>query len=301
MHVSHELKNYVQRLSISELFDLQRYILDTIESKCVSPLKGLKEVKLEHDTDSDDFILAELDNSNGTNEGSQREIVDSTAKAYLEKNELSSPLKFSQNSHVTDLDDSQPEAPISTNYLQPPVKRKLKVESFVDVNYKRQNPGFTESNGPTRIIETSLPQINFNNNPLTGKAWILEDFLPNREAPQKKRRNRVLEDFSMKIKTESNFAVEDDLNNNFDNLRHRSPSPPGYGRLDFPTTQERKEDKTKSQSIIKEKTLYRFMSATNNKLPSYMREFLFKKHELNEIVDNGNFTWSDDKLKLFSR
>lgn len=84
-------------------------------------------------------------------------------------------------------------------------------------------------------------------------------------------------------------------------MRNRSPSPPGYGRLDFPSTQERADDKSKAQSIIRDKTLYRFLEATNNRVPPMKREFLFKKRELNDVVDDGNFDWTEESLEIFSR
>lgn len=274
--VSAEFKTYIERLTISELFEHQRYIIDTIESKSGVLAKVGSQNSY---NDSDDFILAQLENN---------APGDIDTKKLLDKNELSSPLKMSQNSHATEVEDSQVDVPSSiTLQEQPPFKRKLEIEDIEDLSSKEVAP---------------VTKIDFNTNPITGKPWILEDFSPNREAPTKKRRNRMLEEFNMKIKTESNFLSKDNhLSSDFDNLRNRSPSPPGYGRLDFPTTQERADDKTKSQSIIREKTLYRFLAATNIKLPPYMREYLFKKNELNDIVDNGNFIWSDDKLKLFSR
>ncbi|KTB13827.1 DNA endonuclease SAE2 [Nakaseomyces glabratus] len=60
-------------------------------------------------------------------------------------------------------------------------------------------------------------------------------------------------------------------------------------------------DKSKAQSIIRDKTLYRFLEATNNRVPPMKREFLFKKRELNDVVDDGNFDWTEESLEIFSR
>lgn len=174
-------------------------------------------------------------------------------------------------------------------------------------------------------------KVDFNSNPLTLKPWILEDFKPNRDLPNVKRGRKRLQNFQEEIerglKTEngnestkeaspqqhgSNRNVWTHPNRHlqefpermipqFDNLRDRSTSPPGFGRMDFPTTQERQWDKQRSQQIIYEKTLYRLQCATNNKIPPYEREFLFKKPSLNELVDFGAFVWSQDKVQIFKR
>lgn len=274
-----EFKNYVERLKTSELFEHQRYIINIIELRCGAPTDMLKVESQNSFNDSDDLILAHLENNNSL----PKELP---TKEILDKNQLSSPLKLSQNSHVTEAEDSQLDEQSSITLPQPPLKRKL------------ERPVLEMSS----IKQPVLKHFDFNLNPISGKAWILEDFLPNREIPTKNRRGRMLEDFNKKINADVNLSSKTEvMSTNFDNLRHRSPSPPGYGRLDFPTTQERAEDKSKSQSIIKEKTLYRFLAATNSKLPPYMREYLFKKSELNDIVDNGKFSWSANKLQVFSR
>lgn len=161
-----------------------------------------------------------------------------------------------------------------------------------------------------------IPSIDFNINPLSEKPWILEDFLPNEDKTSVRRGRLKLEKFYEQVGKPMGLANNelnvldgyyenknsvDDPELAFDNMRQRSKSPPGFGRLDFPSTQERNEDKKKSQEIIKRKTKYRFLMATRNNIPAQERGFLFKKDELNRIIDNGNFTWSDADLKIYER
>lgn len=151
-------------------------------------------------------------------------------------------------------------------------------------------------------------KLDFNINPATLKPWILEDFKPNHDMISVKRGKKKLAHFYNKVGKPSDNNIElksqelemkefDQFQ--FDNLRQRTDSPPGFGRLDFPTTQERADDKLQSQKIIFEKTKYRFLAAVNNRIPPQEREYLFKKDELNEAVDNAKFTWVEDLLKIY--
>ena len=156
-------------------------------------------------------------------------------------------------------------------------------------------------------------KVNFNLNPLTQKSWILEDFKPNRDINAVRRGQKKLEAFYSRAGNPRhsirdavpysnrtwNKNSDDTLDFTFDNLRVRSQSPPGFGRLDFPSTQEHCDDKREAQRIIHEKTKYRFIQAVNSQVPPQEREFLFKREELNNIVDNNEFAWNERELMVY--
>ncbi|CAI4061570.1 ssDNA endodeoxyribonuclease SAE2 SKDI_07G0890 [Saccharomyces kudriavzevii IFO 1802] len=174
---------------------------------------------------------------------------------------------------------------------------------------KIEKPEFTSPNLFKQEEDNSL--VDFNTNPLTKRAWILEDFRPNENTAPVKRGRRKLERFYAQVgkpedpKHKSLSTVMESQNSDFelafDNLRNRSKSPPGFGRLDFPSTQEGNEDKKKSQEIIRKKTKHRFLMAINGKIPPYEREYVFKKEELNRIVDDGGVFWSEKLLQIYAR
>lgn len=170
-----------------------------------------------------------------------------------------------------------------------------------------------QENKQTNEHKSKLKKVNFNFNPLTKKSWILEDFKPNRDINAVRRGQKKLEAFYSKTGNPRhsmrdgvlhndytrNKNSDDTLEFTFDNLRVRSHSPPGFGRLDFPSTQEHCDDKREAQRIIHEKTKYRFMRAVNSQVPPQEREFLFKREELNNIVDDNEFTWSEKELMVY--
>ncbi|SCU84677.1 LAFA_0D11342g1_1 [Lachancea sp. 'fantastica'] len=93
----------------------------------------------------------------------------------------------------------------------------------------------------------------------------------------------------------------DGIDGVFDNLRQRSKSPPGYGRLDFPNTQENDADIVKSREILYNKTKDRFLMATRSDLSPSKRGFVFRNMQLNDIVNEGDFEWDLKSLQIFSR
>ncbi|CDO96382.1 unnamed protein product [Kluyveromyces dobzhanskii CBS 2104] len=173
--------------------------------------------------------------------------------------------------------------------------------------------------------------VDFNVNPLTKKPWIFEDFKINESIPSKNRgrsgknSSRVARFHAQagspvkdkqKIVLNSDGLLEtvDDIglrhpnvpdlqypDDSFENLRDRSKSPPGYGRLNFPTTQELIEDKEESKKLLFKKTKERFLQATNNSIPISDREYYFRNAKLNDIVDDGTFAWNDSELNIFTR
>lgn len=173
---------------------------------------------------------------------------------------------------------------------------------------------------PTLLSPSKPKKINFNFNPITKKPWILEDFKPNHEFSGVQRGRKKLEQFYSKV-GKPNEPITDGMVSSstryprntgerngegnpdfiFDNMRDRSQSPPGYGRMDFPSTQERTDDKIKSQRMIYEKTVYRFQAATDSRIPPFEREYIFKKDALNRAVDDNNFAWDAKRLEVFLR
>ena len=167
-------------------------------------------------------------------------------------------------------------------------------------------------------VKRNLIKIfDFNKNPITLKAWILEDFKPNENKlaiirGRKREENIKLMKLHSKMGKPPNQpdnCIENFDNGNlfteeeqeFDNLKTRSKSPPGFGRLDFPNTQERFDDRKKSQQIIYQKTKRRFKMTIRNDIPPQEREYHFKNDELNRIVDDGNFKWDEINLLIYSR
>lgn len=175
--------------------------------------------------------------------------------------------------------------------------------------------------------------VNFNSNPITGKPWIFEDFKVNeielsrqRKAGKSKKLAKFYAKVGSPIKDNKRLVLKDrelDYVENkatecerssrnkfkndytdeesFDNLNLRSKSPPGFGRLNFPSTQERLDDKEECKKMLFNKTKERFLEATDNSIPICERNFYFKNCKLNDIVDDGNFEWNHDKLQIFTR
>ncbi|GMF45450.1 unnamed protein product [[Candida] boidinii] len=91
-------------------------------------------------------------------------------------------------------------------------------------------------------------------------------------------------------------------------LWERPDSPPGFSRSDFPTTQERANDRLKSEKLETIKALKRLFHAvymvepinkqkdlndnSNNNDNKYIQagKFIFKNELLNQCIRNDNFT-----------
>ena len=262
--------------------------------------------------DSEDFILTQFDEDikkespkfhhrNENKTAVQLPLVTmSPSKNKRKISEFSSPLNGPGN--LSDLEDCSDTVIHEIDHNKENKTRKI-------LGIELQKPEFTLPNFYKQDKDSLL--FDFNTNPLTKRAWILEDFRPNEDIAPVKRGRRKLERFYAQVgkpedsKHGSLSVVMESQNSDyefaFDNLRNRSKSPPGFGRLDFPSTQEGNEDKKKSQEIIRKKTKYRFLMASNNKIPPYEREYVFKREQLNRIVDDGCFFWSDKLLQIYAR
>ncbi|CAL9733536.1 DNA endonuclease Sae2p [Monosporozyma servazzii] len=293
-------------------------LADMVKSPLNSPsIKREESGSLEIIEDSQDFILTQL--SNNSPQSSQ---------IYSQQDHPpvsdSSPLREYQNTNSHKVVKSEKlnikmESPSKSYKQQKLISSKDKKVSKLRVKKESLSPLDSVKISYEAVIPTKqLPptrKLNFNMNPITKKPWILEDFKPNFEVTRIRRGRKEVEQFYSKVgkpdDDPKDFIGKDHSKNPsmkgnesefiFDNLRQRSRSPPGFGRMDFPSTQERTDDKIKSQKIIYEKTIYRFRCAIDYKIPSYEREFLFKKDIFNKAVDENNFTWSPQKLQIFLR
>ncbi|SCV00694.1 LANO_0F08130g1_1 [Lachancea nothofagi CBS 11611] len=216
-----------------------------------------------------------------------------------------------------------------------PIKRKLAVisdsEGDLDWSDTEERKSSNAETPTTRIDErtSNTVKLDLNENPFTKKPWIYEDFKLNEIAnnahkgrlnvvssklskfhsaagkpPQKQKLvlhpDRGFE-FVTEDDSENEVVTNDDQDDQFANLRQRSKSPPGFGRLDFPNTQENMADMTKSREILYNKTRHRFLTATRSDLPPSKRQFLFRNIVLNNVVNEGNFEWDPSHLQIFSR
>lgn len=275
--------------------------------------------------DSQDLVLTQYNTNSNTNTpyGSSQLNTQIEEPIFIKENG-SSPLKESLDMNLTNIIRSRRTNNKNTYHVNNKNNNNNKVKSNTITNRAMEDSQNlnvkikSEPIIPSKTNQYPSEKLNFNINPITKKPWILEDFKPNNQTMDVKRGRQKLEQFYSKVgkpvqlylnehgSHHANTGNLNELNRDnseylFDNLRHRSKSPPGYGRMDFPSTQERKEDKRKSQKIIYEKTLYRFYAATNYMIPPFEREFLFKKDLLNRIVDDNNFTWNETNLKIFPR
>ncbi|AQZ18651.1 SAE2 (YGL175C) [Zygosaccharomyces parabailii] len=264
--------------------------------------------KSEEEEDSEAFILTQLDHATKEKLTSQETEEMMIIPTTLSKPDISSPLKESQNfsdspeRHATDSKKHCEEDDAADRMEYNETKKLPKKKLFAS-----KKPCIR----PTKVTE---PLINLNANPITGKPWILEDFKRNEKIDnmRKSRKNIKTQKFYKKgcppanvrwnyLEDGSMGGNSEDLLYEFENLRERSHSPPGFGRLDFPSTQERYDDKRKSQNIIFHKTKWRFCKATCNIVSLEEREYLFKNDELNRVIDSGSFEWDDAKLQIYMR
>lgn len=263
----------------------------------------------DNDDDSEAFILTQLDQytkekiCNHENEN----LV--TLGVEYPKADISSPLKESQ---------SLPDFYDHTKIDNKGIENQMLADELPSANNNSANKELSQVAKKLCVRfpdnKRVVQPMNFNINPFTGKPWILEDFKMNENINSTKRRQQNIK--LQKFNTDGfpppeigrrsliDIELDKDVENSlyeFENLRDRSHSPPGFGRLDFPNTQERIDDKQKSQNIIFQKTKWRFRKATCNEIPPYEREYLFKNDKLNEIVDDGTFEWDEAKLQIYTR
>ena len=306
-------------------------IVDNSEGSCMEDTQEFIFTQLEHPTTNSQ---TSEQNTQYTRVPPQRDVLPKDSQEIIltqensdikEENSYvvySSPLKASQESAESQDVIGIPLLEKNTNILSQKkpddwTGKKVRPRNDSCNNNPRESKftKFTQGNkgSSLRSIHVSEPNVaneklNLNTNPFTSKPWIMEDFKPNQDVASVRRGQKKLEQFHRKVGTPMGYdeahkevkvgsAAADDFI--FDNLVGRTDSPPGYGRLDFPTTQERMTDKLESKRIIRQKTINRFLSAANNLIPPQEREFLFKREALNEAIDNDDFDWERTLLQVY--
>lgn len=285
--------------------------------------------------DSQDYILTQFDNK--AREKSPRKPYNeqqilqiASSQEAFKKTDLSSPLKESQP-----LEDSvklcmgknlNNKGNAITLTAGPKFDHYQNLLNENNTNCNNHCLAGSSTSVKDKNIDSEVPKrefiehISFNKHPLNKRAWILEDFKRNENANlgtrgRKKFKTVKLHKFYAKAGLppdldgipkakgiiNGHYMLDEGDSYKFDNLRERSNSPPGYGRLDFPTTQERFDDKQKSQEIIFRKTRERFIEATCTNIPTYERGYIFKSDHLNQLVDDGAIEWNEEELEIFTR
>ncbi|CAI4039112.1 hypothetical protein SMKI_07G0830 [Saccharomyces mikatae IFO 1815] len=319
LNVQHDVTALIAK-RVRDLQNESKYILQRPDSKNFRSARHQEKALIESsqcavevvEQDSEDFILTQFDENIKKESADAHHpseckpstpfsvVIMSPSKHKRKISEFSSPLNDPGN--FNDLEDCS-----DTIIHEIDRDKENKTRKLLDIRLEK--PESTSPSIYNQEKDNSL--FDFNTNPLTKRAWILEDFRPNDDIAPVRRGRRKLEQFYAQVgkpedsKRRSLSIVMESQNSDyefaFDNLRNRSKSPPGFGRLDFPSTQEGNEDKIKSQEIIRRKTKYRFLMASNNKIPPYEREYVFKRERLNRIVDDGCFFWSDKLLQIYAR
>ncbi|SCU92631.1 LAME_0F00804g1_1 [Lachancea meyersii CBS 8951] len=239
------------------------------------------------------------------------------ASAHAANCQKSSPIKhhlavISDSEGELDWSDTEEREPVNPSSIQ--VKREPQ-ELFNVVHNERME---------------FQRKLSLNENPFTKKPWIFEDFKANEllaisnkttpyaafskiskfqsaaGAPVLNKKlvlhpDRGFELVTENVPTPTGHASENGVEAEFDNMRQRSRSPPGFGRLDFPNTQENNNDVMKSREILYNKTKDRFLIATRSDISPNKREFVFRNGKLNDIINEGHFEWDAKSLKIFSR
>ncbi|CDK24891.1 unnamed protein product [Kuraishia capsulata CBS 1993] len=182
-------------------------------------------------------------------------------------------------------------------------------------------------------VEHDENTIDLSINPAANRFWVLEDFKPNPktnynlpyafkasrmgkdiQAP-KCRCSKCLAIAEIVGKTETHHRIKavwksNDTNvlapqiqDQFDNVIHRDnteiwgrpDSPPGFSRSDFPTTQERLQDREKSEVLNRAKTLERLLQAVQvdgqfkGPMPPQVGKYIFRSDTFNGAVRSGNY------------
>ncbi|QLQ82607.1 hypothetical protein HG537_0H03700 [Torulaspora globosa] len=264
------------------------------------------------DSDDDEFLLTQFDQIAREKLLNKNEI-DTVCK----KGDLSSPLKGTQ-SLPDSLGSIEGDLQIFPPKLKDTVSFEINGRGVLQSSNTRcveLSPRKRQKIKKSRLDDVLKPKsvVSFNLNPLTKKPWILEDFKFNQDLRSVRRGRKKISTMKLnnfyeqggrppEVEIFQEAADHDDENScEFENLRQRSKSPPGFGRLDFPSTQERVDDKKKSQEIINRKTRHRFLAATRRDVPQQEKQYLFKSDYLNQLVKDGTFEWDEKNLKIFSR
>ncbi|CAR23348.1 ssDNA endodeoxyribonuclease SAE2 [Lachancea thermotolerans CBS 6340] len=233
---------------------------------------------------------------------------------------------------VKEIDFSSPlkatDQPNATLQKFSPIKRPLAVISDSEGEIEWSETENSDANfSGSKKQRGEASKLDFNTNPATKKPWIFEDFMANETSASSRKihsnyesakvskfRSAVGQPISnqkLVLHPDRGFEmVEESLREadkafegevQFDNLRQRSDSPPGFGRLDFPNTQESLIDRMKSREILYNKTKARFLEAVRSDLRPDERLFLFRNPSLNEAVNSEDFQWNQSTLDIFSR
>ncbi|CCF57298.1 hypothetical protein KAFR_0C03060 [Kazachstania africana CBS 2517] len=280
----------------------------------------------EMEADSEDFILTQLDSADPTSQsplkiGCGADNVttgfSSPLKSIVDNNDERGRNKTYGEARPNTVSDITDKDSIRHNLSHS--KKRACMDAGVDrsdgTQCKKLKPINLNGKKALRTDQENKPlkskTCDFNTNPWTSKPWILEDFKPNEAYTTYRKNTMKIEGFYSKVGSpnewhNNNRNVKDMENGNyfneeFENLRQRSKSPPGFGRLDFPSTQERADDKERSRQILYEKTRHRFLAAVNKDLPLEKREYIFKKDDLNKMVDDDILAWCNEDLQIFVR
>lgn len=301
--------------------EMKRSSQDVIKDRLESILKNEVNIYEDMPSTQDVSVLKRSRNVDSTDEP----MIPGTLDMRFKNDPLSSPLK--DNEIIL---DSQASDILKQNDINVPTQTGKAAKSR-HANSPTKCVSWSQTSSKKLDAKPAYELlVDFNTNPKTGKPWIYEDFKVNELQASRGRKkthksnkiarfhanagspvkvnqkivldNGVLHDSfdssPMDKKRVPDLQFQDD---SFENLKVRSKSPPGFGRLNFPTTQERLEDKQESNRLLYQKTKNRFIEATNKLVPISEREFYFRNSKLNDIVDDGNFTWHDNKLQIFTR
>lgn len=169
----------------------------------------------------------------------------------------------------------------------------------------------------------SAKKVDLTRNPIADREWILEDFQPNprlnnnmdfayqgtvRGANQQKKLFashhaklcRECEKIKAKTGPTANFnsgllwgESKQRCNHQIVNIWQRPPSPPGFSRSEFPTTQEQRDDREKAKTLTRKKTISRLAEAIDVVCVDGKWEqcgtYIFRNKELNKSVISGKF------------
>ncbi|CCE64259.1 hypothetical protein TPHA_0H00490 [Tetrapisispora phaffii CBS 4417] len=290
-----------------------------------SPLKDSTNmlIKTENDSDDNDFTLTQFNQINKENLFQSASSMQKRMEISKLDNKNTKEMSYlSQEVKLEDQSSPLKESQIINDSQESHLRIRLIDHNTPLNNKKIKQEAVSEDKTPqTAAVENYL---DLSRNPINNKPWILEDFKPNEYAISRGKARHSKEQFMEQfvkglgnlieekkiegLPNSKEYEVELALKKNarqneheFDNLRDRSHSPPGFGRMDFPTTQERTDDKKKSQELIFQKTKYRFLMATRKDVPFKDREYHFKNVKFNRVIDSGEFTWTPSTLMIFSR
>ncbi|CUS22956.1 LAQU0S07e04038g1_1 [Lachancea quebecensis] len=294
-------------------------------------LLGQAQPELKYEDDSgEDFGLKNVMQKPPNREDGDKAVSEAKSSQVGPLDEVSIPGTLDMQ--VKEIDFSSPlkpaNQPDAALQKPSPVKRPLAVISDSEGEMEWSETENSDANFySSKKKREGAPKLDFNTNPFTNKPWIFEDFMVNEASTISRKIQANYESAKVSVfrsavgqptsnqklvlNPDRGFEmVEESLReaNNvfrgeikFDNLRQRSESPPGYGRLDFPNTQESLMDRMKSREILYNKTKARFIEAVRTDLRPEERHFLFRNQSLNDAVNSGSFLWNQSTLKIFSR